>query len=84
MNCDEIGGPCIIGSIQTQQRGLKLMKTLKLLALALSLMFGATAVADVEEKREMKIVIEGVSSDDSTSCYPACCCSYGRGSVRLV
>jgi hypothetical protein len=43
------------------------MKTLKLLALAVTLMFGAAALADIEEKREMKIVIEGVSSDDSTS-----------------
>lgn len=67
MNCDEIGGPCIIGSMQTQQRGLKSMKTLKLLALAVTLMFGAAALADIEEKRVMKIVIEGVSSDDSTS-----------------
>lgn len=67
MSCDEIGGACIIGNIPTQQWGLKSMKTLKLLALAVTLMSGAAALADVEEKREIKIVIEGVSSDDSTS-----------------
>lgn len=42
------------------------MKTLKLLALAVTLILGAAALADVEEKREMKIVIAGASSDDST------------------
>ena len=42
------------------------MKTLKLLAWAVTLIFSA-AVADVEEKREMKIVVVGGSSDDSTA-----------------
>ncbi len=43
------------------------MKTLKLLALAVTLIFGAAALADVEEKREMKIIVAGSSSDDSTT-----------------
>ena len=42
------------------------MKTLKLLAWAVTFIFSA-AVADVEEKREMKIVVVGDSSDDSTA-----------------
>ncbi len=45
------------------------MKALKLLALAVTLIFGAAALADVENKREMKIVIAGVSSDDSTTLH---------------
>ena len=43
------------------------MKTLKLVALAVTMILGAAALADVEEKREMKIVIQGASSDESTS-----------------
>ena len=65
--CDEFRGPRITASIQTKQRGLKSMKTLKLLALAVTLTCGAAALADVEEKREMKIVIGGASSDDSAT-----------------
>jgi hypothetical protein len=48
------------------QRGMNSMKTLKLLAWAVTFIFSA-AVADVEEKREMKIVVVGDSSDDSTA-----------------
>jgi hypothetical protein len=43
------------------------MKTLKLVALGLALIFSAAVLADVEEEREMKIVIQGMSDDDSTS-----------------
>ena len=43
------------------------MKTLKFVALGLTLMFGTAVLADVEEKREMKIVVQGVSDDESTS-----------------
>lgn len=43
------------------------MNILKLLALAVTLIFGAAALAEVEEKRELKIVIAGASSDDSTT-----------------
>ena len=43
------------------------MNTLKLLALAVTMIFGAAALADVEEKREIEIVVEGISSDDGTS-----------------
>ncbi len=42
------------------------MKTLKVLAWAVTLIFSATA-ADVEEKRIMKIVVAGDSSRDSTA-----------------
>ncbi len=42
------------------------MKTLKILAWAVTLIFSAAA-ADVEEKRVMKIVVAGDSSDDSTA-----------------
>jgi hypothetical protein len=45
------------------------VKTLKLLALAVTLIFGAAALADVEEKREMKIVIAGASSDGNTTLH---------------
>ena len=41
------------------------MKTLKFLAMAVTLIFGAAAVADDVEKHEMKIVIESESSDGS-------------------
>jgi len=44
------------------------MKTLKLLAWAITLIFSA-AVADVEEKRVMKIVVAGESSGDSTTIH---------------
>jgi hypothetical protein len=43
------------------------MNILKLLALAVTLIFGAAALAEVEEKRELKIVIAGASPDDSTT-----------------
>ena len=43
------------------------MKTLKLVAIGLTLIFSAAVLADVEEEREMKIVIQGMSDDDSTS-----------------
>ncbi len=43
------------------------MKLLKLLALAVTLIFGAAALAEVEEKRELKIVIAGASPDQSTT-----------------
>ena len=43
------------------------MKTLKLLALAVTLNFGAAALADVEEKREIKIIVAGASSDDNAT-----------------
>ncbi len=43
------------------------MKTLKLVALGLTLIFSAAVLADVSEKREMKIVVQGVSDSDSTS-----------------
>jgi hypothetical protein len=39
------------------------MKTLKLLALVMPLAFGATALADDEEKQEMRIVVETTSTD---------------------
>ena len=42
------------------------MKTLKILAWAVTLIFSAAA-ADVEEKRVMKIVVAGDSSDDRTA-----------------
>ena len=42
------------------------MKFLKLAILAATLVFGA-ALADVEEKREMKIVVQGTTDDDGTS-----------------
>ncbi len=42
------------------------MKTLKILAWAVTLIFSAAA-ADAEEKRVMKIVVAGDSSDDSTA-----------------
>ncbi len=42
------------------------MKTLKILAWAVTLIFSAAA-ADVEEKRVMKIVVAGDSSGDSTA-----------------
>jgi len=41
------------------------MKTLKLVALSLTLIFSAAALADVEEEHEMKIVVQGMSGDDS-------------------
>lgn len=43
------------------------MNTLKLVVFATGLMIGAAALADVEEKREMKIVIQDASFDDSAS-----------------
>jgi len=43
------------------------MKTLKLVALSLTVIFSAAVLADVEVEREMKIVVQGVSDDDSTS-----------------
>lgn len=43
------------------------MKTLNLVALGLTLIFSAALLADVEEEREMKIVVQGMSDDDSTS-----------------
>ena len=43
------------------------MNILKLLALAVTLIFGAAALAEVEEKRELKIVVAGASSDDYTT-----------------
>ena len=43
------------------------MKTLTLMTLGLTLIFSTAALADVEEKHEMKIVVQGVSADDSTS-----------------
>jgi len=45
------------------------MKTLKLLAMGVTLIFGTAALAEVEEKREMKIVIGGVSSGDSAAIH---------------
>lgn len=39
------------------------MKTLKFLAVAMTLVFGAAALADVEEKHQMTIVIESESPD---------------------
>jgi hypothetical protein len=65
--CDEITNQGITGSIRTQQRGSISMNTLKLLAIALTLTFGATALADVEEHREIKVVIEGQSTDGGTA-----------------
>jgi len=50
------------------QTGMNSMKTLKLLAWAVTLIFSA-AVADVEEKRVMKIVVTGDSSGDSTTIH---------------
>lgn len=43
------------------------MNTLKLAALGLTLICSAAVLADAGEKREMKIVVQGVSADDSTS-----------------
>lgn len=43
------------------------MKTLKLLALAVTLTCAGMAIADDTEKHEMKIVIEGQSTDDGAS-----------------
>jgi len=43
------------------------MEKLKLMIWAATLIFGATALADVEEKREMRIVVAGDASGDSTS-----------------
>ncbi len=43
------------------------MNILKLLALAVTLIFAAAALAEVEEKRELKIVVAGASSDDYTT-----------------
>lgn len=43
------------------------MKTLKLVALGLTLVLGVAALADVKEKHEMKIVVQGMSDDGSTS-----------------
>lgn len=45
------------------------MKTLKLVALGLTLIFSAAALADVEEEHEMNIVVQGMSGDDSTSLH---------------
>lgn len=45
------------------------MKSLILPALAVSLVLAATASADVEEKREMKIVVAGPMGDESTAIH---------------
>ena len=45
------------------------MKLSRMAALAVTLIIAATALAQVEEQREMNIVIAGTSSDDSTTVH---------------
>jgi hypothetical protein len=45
------------------------MKALKLLALAATMTFALAALADVEEKMEMKIVVAGAASDESATIH---------------
>ena len=45
------------------------MKTLKLLVLAVSLIFAAVALAQDDEQMEMKIVVAGTTTDESTTIH---------------